>query len=346
MRGLRKYLAPFAPDQSGAVSVLYELGGLIAVCDAGGCTGNVCGFDEPRWFTKRSAVFSAGLRDMDAILGRDDRLVDKIAEAAAKLEVNFIAVIGTPVPAVIGTDYHALKLMLEKRTGIPVLTVDTDGTKLYDDGEEKAYIALFQAFATEKMPVRPGCIGVLGATPQDLSDLKGPEKIQMAYKDDADVICYGMGSGLNAIREASSAERNLVVSSAALKAARYLEETFKTPYDIGCPLAVEYVPEEKVCRNKRVLVVHQQIMADSIRKELLSRGAGSVTVAGFFKMYPELLREGDVTLVEEEDFINLVKEGSFDIIIADPVMERMILDFKGLFIPAPHFAVSGKLVGE
>ena len=69
MRGLRKYLTPFAPDQSGAVSVLYELGGIIVICDAGGCAGNVCGFDEPRWFEQKSAVFSAGLRDMDAILG-------------------------------------------------------------------------------------------------------------------------------------------------------------------------------------------------------------------------------------------------------------------------------------
>ena len=55
MRGLRKYLTPFAPDQSGAVSVLYELGGIIVICDAGGCTGNVCGFDEPRWFERKSA---------------------------------------------------------------------------------------------------------------------------------------------------------------------------------------------------------------------------------------------------------------------------------------------------
>ena len=47
MKGLRKYLTPFAPDQSGAVSVLYELGGMLVICDAGGCTGNVCGFDEP-----------------------------------------------------------------------------------------------------------------------------------------------------------------------------------------------------------------------------------------------------------------------------------------------------------
>ena len=55
MKGLRKYLTPFAPDQSGAVSVLYELGGMLVICDAGGCTGNVCGFDEPRWFETMKA---------------------------------------------------------------------------------------------------------------------------------------------------------------------------------------------------------------------------------------------------------------------------------------------------
>ena len=111
MRGLRKYLTPFAPDQSGAVSVLYELGGIIVICDAGGCAGNVCGFDEPRWFEQKSAVFSAGLRDMDAILGRDDRLVAKLVDAAEKVEAGFAAIVGTPVPAVIGTDHQALRRM-------------------------------------------------------------------------------------------------------------------------------------------------------------------------------------------------------------------------------------------
>ena len=104
MKGLRKYLTPFAPDQSGAVSVLYELGGLTVIIDAGGCTGNVCGFDEPRWFDKRSAIFSAGLRDMDAILGRDDALIQKIVDISDAFEANFVALVGTPVPAVIATD--------------------------------------------------------------------------------------------------------------------------------------------------------------------------------------------------------------------------------------------------
>ena len=114
MQGLRKFLSPFAPDQSGAAAVLCEFHGLIIILDAGGCAGNICGFDEPRWFESRSAIFSAGLRDMDAILGRDDRLVEKIGKACEKLSADFIAVIGTPVPAVIGTDYRALSRMIEK----------------------------------------------------------------------------------------------------------------------------------------------------------------------------------------------------------------------------------------
>ena len=95
---------------------------------------------------------------MDAILGRDDRLVAKLADAAEKLDVTFAAVIGTPVPAVIGTDYRALERMLAKKTELPVLTVNTDGMELYDRGEEKAYLVLFGRFAGENVDVEPGNI--------------------------------------------------------------------------------------------------------------------------------------------------------------------------------------------
>ncbi len=87
---------------------------------------------------------------MDAILGRDDRLVAKLADAVTKLDAKFAAIIGTPVPAVIGTDYHALKRMTEKKVDLPILTVDTDGMELYDKGEEKAWKELFLVFAGEK----------------------------------------------------------------------------------------------------------------------------------------------------------------------------------------------------
>ena len=347
MRGLRKYLTPFAPDQSGAVSVLFELGGIVVICDAGGCTGNVCGFDEPRWFEQKSAIFSAGLRDMDAILGRDDRLVAKLADAAEKVDATFAAVIGTPVPAVIATDYLALKRMSEKKINLPILTVNTDGMEHYDKGEEKAFLELFRTFAVEKYPVDEHRIGILGMTPQDVSDLKAADKMRELFqqKYDQQAVCYGMGDGLEEIKKASSASKNIVVSPAALVAAQYLEKTFGTPYEISYPLAGELIPEMDYT-GKKILVVHQQVIADSIRRELKARGAEIVQVADWFMMKKELREEGDVFLRDEDDYIEEVENGDFDIIFADECMKRMIPEFGGIFVNTRHFAVSGKLIGK
>jgi nitrogenase molybdenum-iron protein alpha/beta subunit len=129
-------------DQSGAVSVVFPMDSLTVIIDAGGCTGNICGFDEPRWFSQKAMIFSAGLRDMDAIMGRDKELVRKIKEAAELLHPSFITLIGTPVPSVIGTDYAGLKHEIEKQTGIPVAAVNTNGMDGREKGIEKAKKAL------------------------------------------------------------------------------------------------------------------------------------------------------------------------------------------------------------
>ncbi|WP_270497562.1 nitrogenase component 1 [Blautia intestinalis] len=345
MRGLRKYLTPFAPDQSGAVSVLFELGGIVVICDAGGCTGNVCGFDEPRWFEQKSAIFSAGLRDMDAILGRDDRLVAKLADAAEKVDAAFTAVIGTPVPAVIATDYLALRRMTEKKINLPILTVDTDGMELYDKGEEKAFLELFKTFAVEKYPVDEHKIGVLGMTPQDVSDLAAADKIRELFqrKYGQKAVCYCMGDGLEEVKKASSVSKNIVVSPAALATAKYLEKTFRTPYEIYYPLVEDLLPEMDYT-GKRILVVHQQVIADSIRKVLLERGAEIVQTASWFMMKKELQADEDVILRDEDAYIELVQNGEFDIIFADECMDRMTPKFDGTFVNTRHFAVSGKLI--
>ena len=133
-------------DQSGAVSVVFPLDSLTVIIDAGGCTGNICGFDEPRWFSQKAMIFSAGLRDMDAIMGRDRELVRKIKEAAELLHPSFITLIGTPVPSVIGTDYAGLKHEIEKQTGIPVAAVNTNGMDCREKGIGKAKEALKEIF--------------------------------------------------------------------------------------------------------------------------------------------------------------------------------------------------------
>ena len=356
VRGLWKGLTPFAPDQSGAASVFYELGGILVICDAGGCTGNVCGFDEPRWFGERSAIFSAGLRDMDAILGRDDRLVAKLTDAAEKIDANFAAVIGTPVPAVIATDYRALQRMCEKKTNLPILTVDTNGMELYDVGEEKAWLTLFKTFAGKEVASQKEAseeddsskkmkIGVLGLTPHDVSDLNIEEKFRKSENENTHYICYGMRAGIDKVKTAGSADKNLVVAPAALETAKYLEKEFGTPYEVGYPFVDELIPELDYA-GKKILIIHQQVIANAIRQEIRTRSNEQnteVTVASWFMMKSELSEEEDLSLKEEMDYCKLVQNGNYDIVFADENMRGLVPGFKGTFVNIRHFAVSGKL---
>lgn len=351
MKRLLKFMSPLAPDDSGACSVLYEMGGVTVICDAGGCAGNVCGFDEPRWFEKRSALFSAGLRDMDAILGRDDLLVKKLALICEQVETQFTAIVGTPVPAVIATDLKALERMSEKKTGLPCIALKTDGTRLYDFGEEMAYYRIFEKFAIDKLPVRKGRLGVIGATPLNTGETDS-RMIKQALANEGydDVVCFGMDSGIEDVKRASECEKLLVIAPSGIKAARLLQERFGTPFEVGYPsIGTRLLPSDEAVaatyglKGKRVLIVHQQFLANALRKKYERAAGCEVTVASFFMMHDEYMRDGDKRLKEEEDLISLAKSGEYDIISADPRFKRMLKGTDVKLFPLTHFAVGGKL---
>ncbi len=366
MKGLWKYMSPFAPDQSGASAVLYDLGGIIVICDAGGCAGNVCGFDEPRWFTQRSAIFSAGLRDMDAVFGRDEQLVDKLVSAADNLhgEAEFAAIIGTPVPAVIGTDYMALKRLAHKKSHLAVITVDTDGMELYDAGAAKAYMAVFKKFALEKdkaadlaaeYGILPDDIElIIGSTPLDV-----PKEGYEAGNGSSGLKSGrgglkpgGFGTGLVYIKLSALSRKNIVTAPSGLPAARYLKERFGTPYECRYPYidSGDSVLKDKIAsrffKGRKVLVIHQLVAANEVKK-LIEEGTDGdcdVTSATWFSRSKELVPdecESPVLLKEEDDLEELIREEGFDVIIADPVMKKALREFDGEFIDFMHFAVSG-----
>ena len=338
MKKLLKHISPLAPDDSGACSVLYELGGIVVICDAGGCAGNVCGFDEPRGFTKKSALFSAGLRDMDAILGRDDRLVGKLAKAAKQIDARFTAVVGTPVPAVIATDYRALKKMSEKKTGKPCITVETTGTNLYDKGEEAAYLALFKEFAKEKKETVAGKVGIIGATPLN-TGLKTADIIKDKYEN---AVCFGMDSGLDEIINASECEKIIVISNSGIKSAEYLKEKFGIGYEFDFPcIPEETLNKAKGLENKKVLVIHQQVAANALREEI--KGC-QVDCATWFDLDKSIAKENDFRIKNEEDLAETAD--NYDVIIGDISFKKIIPKHKGEFIDFPHFAVSGREMGQ
>lgn len=343
MKGLWKYISPFAPDDSGAAAVLYGLNGIVVICDAGGCAGNICGFDEPRWFSgKKSAVFSAGLRDMDAILGRDDRLVDKLCQAAETIDADFAAIVGTPVPSVIGTDYKALKHMAEKKLSIPVVTVDTTGMDYYDKGIEKAYDALFPVLADPSQQAEADTVGVLGAVPLELMHPGDIEWISQSLVEDGwqQILLF---DEIDDYRKAGKASLNLVLSPAGLKVAQYLQKTFGTPYELhyfGLDAVVDF--DDNLFSGKNVLIIHQAVAASAMAAMAEEAGAAYVTTASWFMGLPEPQGTDCVRLREEDDLRRLADNDQFDIILGDAYFRRALPNFHGQYVDFPHFAVSGR----
>lgn len=342
MKKLLKHLSPLAPDDSGACSVLYEMGGVTVICDAGGCAGNVCGFDEPRWFTKRSALFSAGLRDMDAILGRDELLVKKLSMVCEQIDARFTAVVGTPVPAVIATDMRAIERMAEKRTGLSCIALNTDGTNLYDYGEEMAYKRLFEEFVSDEYNTVKGRVGVLGATPLNTGELTADRiKEELSPEYGSDIICFGLDSGIDDVIRACECERIVVIAPSGLAAARYLNKKYNIPYDVrGCCIDKKALEAAKTLDGKKVLVIHQQFTVNALREQI---SGCEVTCGSWFKTVAAYKKENDVHIKGEDELVELVDNGSFDVIIADSFFKRALSTFEGQWIDLPHFAVSGRL---
>lgn len=400
MKGLRLFLPPFAPDTAGAASVLYPLGGLVVIVDAGGCAGNICGFDEPRFknnpslpagkvtsacskpdfgpvgafpleflhpqgvlfqrecpdrpATKtklRESVFtSAALRDMDAILGRDQHLIAHIDQAiadfaAAGRTFPFLALVGTPVPAVIGTDLHALARLIEQRHHIPAIAIDTDGTEAYDIGIEKTYAALFHRLA--RIPSRPtprlGTLGVLGATTLDYGADAETALANVLRANAKSLRLYGLSHDTAHYIDAAQNERNLVIAPSGLRAAQWLQTTFGTPYDIADPLAGSLLVHLTLSRTvKNILILHQQITANALRTRLQPRYPDAlITCATWFRQIGAITKPQDLKLREESDLPTLVAEKRYDLILGDLLYKRTLSHYSGTWIPLPHPAVSG-----
>ena len=140
---------------------------------------------------------------------------------------------------------------------------------------------------------------------------------------------------------------NIVVTVSGYEAARKLEAKYGIPFRCGNPLArkqVMRIAGKTQVSGKRILVIHEQVTANSCREVLRELGAAHVDAASWFMMKEELSEKGDLRLREESDAAAAVRAGNYDMIIADPVMIPLVSDcFDGVFAGLPHFAVSGRL---
>ena len=237
MKQVSVIISTYTADVSGICSALYELGGMVVIHDPSGCNSTYNTHDEPRWYEQDSLVFISGLSEIDAIMGNDEKVIGDIVRAAKDLSPRFIALVRSPIPMMIGTDFDAIREIIERETGIPTFYFPTNGMHSYVQGVGMALAAVAEHMVETALPSR-GTMNLLGVTPLDFS-INGTLASMYAFfeKNGYDIIStFAMGSKPEEIARAGEADINVVVSSAGLAAAKVLRERFGTPYVVGMPV--------------------------------------------------------------------------------------------------------------
>ena len=369
MRQSYKIIPVYTADVSGVCSALYELGGMVVMHDPSGCNSTYNTHDEIRWYDQDSLIFISGLSEIDAVMGNDAKFINDIEAAAKELKPKFIALAGSPIPFMNGTDFPAIAQVIETETGIPAFAVPTNGMHDYTYGAGLALEKIAERFVEER-PIRPNTLNILGATPLDF----GPQKNVEAMKQK--IMQYGwevlstwaMGDSLETLSRAGEAEVNLVVSSVGIPAAKILEEKFGTPYVIGTPIGefTEVLVQElnEVTKNRNtqekltsdenkvpylkerlqgpaeITVIGEAVTMGSLAAAIEKKYHKTVRVICPLETHEGLLGENDRVSRGEEEIENLLKKT--EIIVADPLY-RPICPKDSRFYELPHIAFSGRI---
>ena len=234
----------YAADTSGVASALFELGGLTVIHDPSGCNSTYTTHDEPRWADFDSMFYVSGLTEKDAIMGNDEKVISDLAYTAERLNPEFIAICGSPMPMMVGTDFDALAYETEKRTGIKTFAFHTNGMNDYISGEEEAFYELVKYYSKEKHSEESGdfLVNVIGATPIDMTDYSHIKSISDFLEKHKMKLnsCLSMGCKIPDIEKIPDADANLAVSYSGIKACEYLNKKFGQNYAAGLPFGEKF----------------------------------------------------------------------------------------------------------
>lgn len=363
MRQTASFISTYAADVSGICSALYELGGMTIMHDASGCNSTYNTHDEPRWYDMDSLVYISALTEMEAIMGDDEKLIKDIVSAAEQLSPAFIALAGTPIPMMTGTDIPAIASVIERKTGIPAFGFSTNSMHSYLSGISMAFETIARRMVDMNVAGKiPSGVNIIGATPLDFSvnGAVGSMKNLLESNGFKVVSNWAMGSSLEEIKKAGEASVNLVISYSGLAAARELQKLFGTPYVVGTPTGKTFSKQlledlksaeksgaskvsyagRKSSGSQDVTIIGESVISGSLAASISAELGKDVQVLCPLETEKQLMGEFDQMAQDEDDIIPHLKNTK--VLIADPLY-RPICPEGCRFAPLPHEAFSGRI---
>ncbi len=342
MKDYWKLLVPFSPDTSGFCSVINGTDGAGVIDDPQGCVTNYLIYEEDRKIPQR--VYNSQLCNMDVVFGSEEKLLKRFEEAALPTNPAFALLGGSPISALIGTDLESAAATLEERFSVPSAAVNLTGYLYYHEGVRETYLSLarllFEREKSEKTII-PDSVNLLGCCPLDIG-VSGCEAAEKCARENGQTVLSawgGTGCSLKDMKNAGSAEKNLVMSADAVPLAEYLREKYGTPWEIWVPFEPEALQKTAFADLPECLIIGEPFVSRGISRVLEKHGLARCLTAGFFPTSPG---DYDHPLKEEGDLLSLLREKRWDVVVGDPSFQSVCGKWNG-FVPLLHRAVSGLL---
>lgn len=372
-RPVFRYVPPIACDFSGASSVLFGFASLnIFYCPAS-CTQPIAECDEIRGL-QESMVFHSVYGEVAAVMGSDKEFMEE-AEILCKKndEAEFITIVSTPVPAIVGSDLSYMAAQLREKVKKPVIVIPTTGFESYYSGVQQTLIELAKNFM-EKREKKKNQVNLIGYTPLSLGyESQFQEFIDILAQKD--VYAHGLPATIRTIedfRRLAEGNLNVVLSHEGVGLAQYMEKNFQIPYILGLPIGEggmnklckeigrfigKNCGEDREEKNKMVMssfprgiVIGEPLFAAEFAQYLKDfyQFKEVIPVSAYEqerklkKAYKEESLKNVRYLSTEEDLLGFIREYKPEVIFGDPMYQQFIEE-KSSYVYLPHVGLSGRL---
>lgn len=368
---IQHIVPPVTSDYSGACSVLYGENILKILISPNGCKTPVA-YDEIRNIDY-SLQYCTSLNELEIVTGEIKGLKESIEEIINQNQkIEFIAIISTVVPQIIGMDLESIVENIEETLDIPCVFINTNSFENYYSGISLTLNSLANKFMVENKKIKNN-VNIIGYSPLTFGKIEKLEELFSLIKSlDLNILTvFSDNLSLEKIKNSTSAELNLVLSYEGLALAKYMEKEFSIPYIIINVISKYGIENtENILKNyfykiddsfeklekkdklddRKVMIIASPFMAiniaASLRKDFSLANILALSLIKENRKFKKIEYLKFLNIVNtEEDLKEKIKEYKPDILISDPVYKNLVNE-KVTFIPLLHYGYSTRLYLE
>ena len=369
--GIQHIVPPITSDYSGACSTLYGENILKILISPNGCKTPVA-YDEIRNIDY-SLQYCTSLNELEIVTGEIKGLKESIEEIINQNQkIEFIAIISTVVPQIIGMDLESIVENIEETLDIPCIFINTNSFENYYSGISLTLNSLAKKFMVENKKIK-NSVNIIGYSPLTFGKIEKLEELFSLIKSlDLNILTvFSDNLSLEKIKNSTSAELNLVLSYEGLALAKYMEKKFSIPYIIINVVSkygientenilkkyfykiddsFEKLEKKDKLNDRKVMIIASPFMAiniaDSLRKDFSFANILALSFIKESRKFKKIEYLEFLNVVNtEEDLKEKIKEYKPHILISDPVYKNLINE-EVTFIPLLHDGYSTRLYLE